>query len=378
MDSSHWIRSRTWDSFWIMSGFWIPTLFLLLPANRVKPLTVAVTLLFWMSHRIASLYLGFCVGEYRAVLQARRRYFLGFPLCLLCLLAGFLLIPESVLGLSVIRRFILLAFLDYFLSLYHFSVQHYGVLSLYRGRLVHGQRDRGLLRWDWWVCICVSGIFSIAMDYLNGEFNDYGIFDHQPLLSQSAMTELKLGLTVLVLLAWGVTIRKYVQKSQGIARILYFSTLCYLTIVSFYLAPLLYFFAVQMQHWFVSLGLTTHMAANSRFELRADKNASWYRPWVWLNARAFGPLLVLAVMSVCLTPMLEADYFIIHNFDTEAVTIQGLLVQIQDSAWIYVFGYLAIFSSFLHYIYDRGVFRLSDPLTRKTALPLLMPVGSKE
>src|SRR6185436_18362037 len=103
MDSSHWIRSRTWDSFWIMSGFWIPTLFLLLPPDRVKPLTIAVTLLFWISHRIASLYVGFCVGEYREVLQARRRYFLGFPLLLLFLLAVFLLIPESVFGLSLIR-----------------------------------------------------------------------------------------------------------------------------------------------------------------------------------------------------------------------------------------------------------------------------------
>jgi hypothetical protein len=271
----------------------------------------------------------------------------------------------------LVRRFVLLAFLDYFLSLYHFSVQHYGVLSVYRGKLSHGQRDRGLLRWDWWVCICVSGVFSVAMDYLNGEFDEFEIFNHEPLLSQHAMAELKLGLTVLVLLAWALTIRKYVRKQQGLARILYFSTLCYLTIVSFYLEPLLYFFAVQMQHWFVSLGLTTHIAANSRFQPHAEKNASWYRPWAWINARAFGPLLVLALISVCLTPMLEADYFIVHKFDTESVTVQGFLVHLQGSAWIYVFGCLAMFSSFLHYIYDRGVFRLSDPLTRKAALPLL-------
>jgi hypothetical protein len=168
-------------------GFWIPTLILLLPIDKIKPLTVVVTLLFWMGHRISSLYLGFCVGEYREVLQARRHYFLSFPLVLLCLLAAFLLAPESVIPLSLLRRFVLLAFLDYFLSLYHFSVQHYGVLSVYRGRLPHGQKDPGLLRWDWWVCVGVSGIFSIAMDYLNGEFNPYGIFGNAPLLSESAM-----------------------------------------------------------------------------------------------------------------------------------------------------------------------------------------------
>jgi len=355
-----------------MSGFWIPTLCLLFPLDSVKPLTIVITLLFWIGHRISSLYLGFCVGEYRQLLQARRGYFLVFPLCLLCLLAAFLLIPESMLPLSLVQRFILLAFLDYFLSLYHFSVQHYGVLSVYRGRLAHGQKDRTLLRWDWWICIGVSGIFSIVMDYINGELDRFPIFEHAPLLPQTTINGLRLGLTALVLLAWGLTMRKYIQKQQGTARILYFSTLCYLTIASFYLEPLLYFFAVQMQHWFVSVGLTTHMAGNSRFEPQAQPNASWYRPWAWINARALGPLLVLVLISICLTPMLEADYFILHNFETETLTVQGFLVHVEDSAWIYVFGWLAIFSSYLHYIYDRGVFRFSDPLTRETALPLLM------
>jgi hypothetical protein len=277
----------------------------------------------------------------------------------------------------LLQRFVLLAFLDYFLSLYHFSVQHYGVLSVYRGRLPHGQRDPGLLRWDWWVCIGVSGIFSIAMDYLNGEFAPYEIFENAPLLSESAMNGLRLCLSALVVVAWVLTLRKYIQRRQGIARILYLSTLCYLTVVSFYLEPLLYFFAVQAQHWFVSLGLTTHMAANSRFEPRKQSDRPWYRPWAWINARALGPLLVLVLLSIGLTPVLEADYFIVHSFDTEALTVQGLLVHLQDSAWIYVLGGLAMFSSFLHYIYDRGVFRLSDPLTRKVALPLLIPPGQR-
>jgi len=377
MVSSPWIRSRTWDGFWILSGFWIPTLFFFLPMDRAKPLLIVITLLFWIGHRISSLYLGFCVGEYREVLKAKQQYFLGFPLGLLFLLAVFLLIPERVLPLSLPGRFFLLLFLDYFLSLYHFSAQHYGVLSVYRGRLVHGQKDPGLLRWDWWTCIAVSGIFSIAMDFLNGELDDFPIFSHAPLISQSAINELRLGLTAMVLLVGGLTLRKYLQKRQGPGRVLYFSSLCYLTILSFYLEPLLYFFVVQMQHWFVSLGLTTHMAANSRYEPRAEHHSSWYRPWVWINGRAFGPLLVLVLLSVGLTPMLEADYFIRHGFDTETLTVQGFLVRFQDSAWIYVFGGLAIFSSFLHYIYDRGIFRFSDPLTRKAALPLLRPLGDE-
>jgi len=374
MNSSPWIRSRTWDGFWIMSGFWIPTLFLLLPLERAKPLVIAITLLFWMGHRISSLYLGFCVGEYREVLRARRRYFFVLPLVLLGLLTAFLLAPQWVIPLSLIDRFVWLLFLDYFLSLYHFSAQHYGVLSVYRSRLAHGQQDPRILRWDWWVCIGVSGIFSIAMDYLNGGFDDYSIFDHAPLISQATFNALRLGLTSLALLAWGLTMQRYLRKRQGLPRILYFSSLCYLTVLSFYLAPLLYFFVVQMQHWMVSLGLTAHMASNSRFEPKAEPQALWYRAWARINASVWGPLLVLVLFSICLTPWLEADYFILHRFDSEFLTVKGFLDRLQDSAWIYAFGGLALFSSFVHYIYDRGVFRFSNPDTRKAALPLLIPL----
>jgi len=377
MNSSPWIRSRIWDGFWIMSGFWIATLCLLLPEERTKALVIAITLLFWMAHRIASLYLGFCVKEYREVLRARRGYFFGIPLVLLGALAIFLIAPQSVIPLSLTGRFVCLLFLDYFLSLYHFSAQHYGVLSVYRGRLVHGQKDPGLLRWDWWACIGVSGIFSIAMDYLNGGFDDFSLFNHAPLISQAVFEELRLGLTCLVLLAWGLTIHKYLRKRQGLPRILYFSSLCYLTILSFYLVPILYFFVVQMQHWMVSLGLTAHMCSNSRVEVNAEPRASWYRTWGRVNAKVWGPLLVLVLLSIGLTPWLEADYFILHRFDAETLTVAGFLDRLQHSAWIYFFGALALFSSFVHYIYDRGVFRFSDPLTRKASLGLLMPLGKK-
>src|SRR4030095_17108857 len=103
------------------AGFGIRPFFLLLPLAPAKPLVILLTLLFWIGHRISSLYLGFCVGEYREVLRARRGYFFQFPLVLLGLLAAFLLLPQSVIPLSLTARFVWLLFLDYFLSLYHFD-----------------------------------------------------------------------------------------------------------------------------------------------------------------------------------------------------------------------------------------------------------------
>ncbi|PKL77091.1 MAG: hypothetical protein CVV27_06915 [Candidatus Melainabacteria bacterium HGW-Melainabacteria-1] len=375
MSVSPWLRSWRWDGFWMLSGFWVPTLLLLLPLAGAEALILTFTLCFWIGHRVSSLYLAWCVGEYQSVLQARRSYFLGLPLLLLGLVMGFLLCPLSLLPMPRLERIILLALADYAFSLYHFSVQHYGVLSVYRSKLPHGQKDPVLLKWDWWMCLAVSGVFTIVIDLANGELKPFELFGAgfgaMPVTDQS-FALLRWGLTALVLLIWGIMLRRYLRQRQGLARILYLSTLCYMTMVSFHVGPLLYFAMVQIQHWFVSLGLTTFMAANSRQPARG-----WYRPWAWINARAFGPLLVLMLLSIGLTPVLEADYYILGQFNAESLTVKGFLTSFGDSIWLYVFGGLAFFSSFVHYLYDRGVFRFSDPLTRQAALSLLRQPESK-
>jgi hypothetical protein len=370
VNPSPWIRSATWDGIWILSGFWVASLFLLLPLNRAQPLILIFTLFFWISHRFSSLYLALCVREYQPVLQSKKGYFLVFPLCLGLALLAFLLCPESILPLSLFNRFLLLGSIDYFFSLYHFSVQHYGLLSVYRGKLPHGQKDPSLLKWDWWVCIAVSGIFSIILDLLYGEWAL--LFGHSkaftPQFSDVTIFGIKAALTGCLVLIWGFTLRVYLQKKQGLARCLYFSSLCYLTLISFYVAPLVYFAMVQIQHWLVALGLSTHMAGNS---LAESPQSRWYKIWTWVNQQRWAPLVVLISLSLFLTPFLEADLYIANHFDSANLSMPYLLQELTASGWIFGLGGLALFSSFLHYIYDRGVFRFSDPFTRKAALTLL-------
>ena len=363
-----WIRSPQWDSFWILSGFWIPTLFLVLPLASSQTLILWLTLSTWIGHRLSSLYLAWCVGEYRAVLQAKPRYFVTWPLLLGVLLMAFVLAPESVIPIPRLGRFLLLGLGDYGFSLYHFAVQHYGVLAVYRSRLPHGQHDPQLLKFDWWVCIGVSGCLGLIMDGVNGELSHLLGVPAPPLWVQGIFPSLQLGLSLIILGVWGLLMRRYVRQQQGSARMLYMSSLCYMGLVSLYVSPLLYFALTQIQHWLVSLGLTTHMAHNSQ-----SVPHPWYRPWALINRQAWGPLLVLVLLSLSLTPILEADYYIAYHFDAESLTVPHFLTQFKDSLWIYLFGGLAFFTSFVHYIYDRGVFRFSDPITRSAALSLLRP-----
>lgn len=376
-----WIHSPRWDSFWILSGFWLPLLFLILPLQSARPLILGLTLALWIAHRLSSLYLALCVAEYRPVLQARKGYFFGLPLLLLGALLLWLLCPVSLLPLPRLERILLLGLGDYFFSLYHFAVQHYGVLSVYRSRLPHGQARPEQLKWDWWLCLGVSGGLSLVMDYLHGDLQELHFFSTQPFIpffgpwSDGQMLLLQLILSLLLLGLWGLNLRRYQRQNQGLARMLYMSALCFMTLASLYLDPLLYFALAQIQHWLVSLGLIGMMAHRSEGTamavIESQWKRGWYGFWAWFNARAWGPLLVLVLLSLLLTPILEADYFISRGFSNDAVVVQGFLEPFRHSLWLWGFGALAFFSSFTHYLYDRGVFRFSDPLTRQAALKLL-------
>lgn len=365
---SPWIRSLKWDSFWILSGFWLPCLFLILPLAQAQMLLIPLILSLWIAHRFASLYVALCVPEYQSVVRAHARYFIVLPAILGIGVAGFLLAPDSWLPISRLGRVLLLVSIDYFFSLYHFSVQHYGVLAVYRSRLPHGQHDPGLLRWDWWLCLSVSGLIGLSLDLAYGEFDPLKALGAETMASDTSLIFIKSVLCLILLIFWLNSLRLYLARQQGLARILYLSSLCWMTAVSLFVNPILYFAILQTQHWLVSLGLTSHMANHSEITKLPSR---WYRLWSRVNAQAWGPLGVLILCSLLLAPWLEADYFIANHFDPAVLTGQSLLLGLKDSLWLYVFASLAFFSAFLHYIFDRGVYRFSDPLTRQAALPLL-------
>jgi hypothetical protein len=368
--SSPWVASLRWDAFWFLSGFWLPVL-ILLPASWSESLIWTLTLFFWIAHRLSSVYLAWCVGEYQPVVQQNKTYFIGLPLLLLVGLSLFLLLPAPFWGgIPRLWRFGLVAAVDYFWSLYHFARQHYGVLAVYRSRQSRSRPSESasaLLRWDWVLCLWVSGVFSLCMDLHYGEFEplrlwqawlggeNTGLWTAQGGLLKSLLSAAVLGF-------WGFTLYYYRQQQQSIARILYASSLCGMTLLSFYVSPLLYFVLLQVQHWLVSLGLTQHMATRSR----AKPSGLWYGGWQRVNALPLGALGVLMLCSVLLMPWLETDAYLVQQLQDPL-----LLARWQENMGLYLLGLLAFWSAGVHYLYDRGVFRFSDPRVRKAALPLL-------
>ena len=304
--SSPWVASLRWDAFWFLSGFWLPLL-VLLPVPWSESILWMFTLLFWIAHRLSSAYLAWCVGEYRTVVQQQKNYFIGLPLLLLVGLGLFLCLPASVFGgLPRLWRFGLLAALDYFWSLYHFARQHYGVLAVYRSRQQRQSTSLSprVLRWDWILCLWVSGVFSLGMDLHYGEFEplrlwhawigaeNTGLWTGQASVFKGLLSAAVIGF-------WSYTLYYYRQQKQSTARGMYASSLCAMTLLSFYVSPLWYFALLQVQHWLVSLGLTQYMASRSRSQI----SGPWYGFWQRVNTLPLGPLGALMACSVLLMPL---------------------------------------------------------------------------
>ncbi|MBF2053719.1 MAG: hypothetical protein IGS03_09690 [Candidatus Sericytochromatia bacterium] len=358
---SPWLRSPAWDGFWLLSGLWLPVLLLLLPDGPAQLLILGLTLCGWLAHRFASVWLALSAAAYRPVLQARPGYFWGLPLLLGASLLLVVFGPDSLWPGSRLQRFAALMLLDYLFSLYHFAMQHYGVLALYRSRLPHGQQNRHLQRMDWWLCLLVSGALALLLDLLHGDLNVFFGLPTPP-VAAPIVGGLRLLLGVAIVSFWGWQSWQYRCQQQGLPRLLYLSSLCGLGLLSLLISPLLYLVLIQIQHWLVALGISGHMLSHSQ---TAGHQRS---PWPALAG--------LVLLSCLLTPVLEADYYILHGFNLEVLAVSGLLAQLSWEPAVYALGCLGLFSSWLHYIYDRGVFRLADPLTRRAALSLLRPADT--
>jgi hypothetical protein len=114
----------------LSSGFWLAAIVLVLPHQQMRWVLMLLTLALWLSHRFSTLYMAYTIPQYRQVVSNQKTRFIVVPIIICGAVCGFLYAPQSIMPLSLTKRFILLACLDFFLSLYHFAMQHYGILAL--------------------------------------------------------------------------------------------------------------------------------------------------------------------------------------------------------------------------------------------------------
>ena len=370
-----WIKSPAWDFVWVLNTLWLGPLVLLLGwghedvrASPVDALFFVLAVPLWFGHRVASAWLAYTTPAYRPLLAKQRVRFLIAPSAIALACFAVLLPSESVLPMPLLERVVWLAVLDYLLVSYHFAAQHFGLLSLYRARA--GRASEAMTRrLDRWFALVVGGGFVVLANILAGSvaFQDRWI---DPLLGQAlsdtfvrALRDASIAIVVsLAALVLSVELRSRRPSVPRVAYLLCVSTVVLLSFVN----PFVFLVLWSVQHWSAAMGLVS-LAASGGVQA---SGVHWQRLLAPINRRAWAVLLVLAVVSVLLLPLLEVEA--VSDEYAYADRIFGAVaVWLRFSPFVPALLALGFATSFIHYVLDRAAFRFSSPDVRQAARGLL-------
>src|SRR4029078_12150774 len=137
--------------------------------------------------------------------------------------------------------------------------------------------------------------------------------------------------------------------------------------------PFMFIVVWSVQHWSAAMGLTS-LAASRGVQSPGD---DWHRFLAPINRRGWAVLLVLAVASTLLLPVLEVEA--VTDEYAYADRIYGEAARwLLSSPFVPSLLALGFASGFIHYLLDRAVFRFSSPDVRQgpRGLPAPARVGT--
>lgn len=374
-----WIKSPAWDLVWVLNALWLAPLILLLAwghddvrAGPVDALFFALTVPLWFGHRVSSAWLAYATPAYRPLLATQRMRFVVAPLAIVVACFALLLAPESVLPMPLTERVLWFAVLDYLLVSHHFAAQHFGLLSLYRARAGRAS-DVVARRLDRWFALVVGGGFVVVAEALAGSiaFHDRWI---DPLLgagwSDVFARMLRDGGIVSVAILTALMLRVELRSQRAsLPRVAYVIGVSAMVLFAFLARdPFLFIVLWSVQHWSAAMGLASLAASGGA----QAPGAHWQRLLAPINRRSWAVLLVLAVISALLLPVLEVEG--VTDEYAYADRIYGAAAQwLRSSPFVPALLALGFATGFIHYLLDRAAFRFSSPDVREAARGLLQP-----
>jgi len=376
-NSTRWIKSPAWDLVWVLNALWLaPLVFMLARGHehvRTSPvdfLFFAFTVPLWLGHRFSSAWLAYATPAYRPLLAKQRLRFVVVPMAVAIACFAVLLAPENVLPMPLTERVVCLAVVDYVFVSHHFAAQHFGLLSLYRSRAGRAS-DPVARRLDRWYALLVGGGLVVLAQALAGSiaFQDRWV---DPLLGASGadMFASALGdgsvvlVVVLTALMLSVELR---SRRPSLPRVAYVASVSAMVLVAFLARdPFLFLVLWSVQHWSAAMGLASLAASGGP---RAS-DGFCQRLLRQINRRGWAVLLVLAVVSTLLLPVMEVE-----AVSTEYVYADRIFGNaawwLRSSPFVPALLALGFASGFIHYLLDRAAFRFSSPDVRQAAHALL-------
>jgi hypothetical protein len=379
-----WIKCPAWDLVWILNALWLAPLVLLLARGhddvRVSPvdgLFFALAVPLWFGHRVSSAWLAYATPAYRPLLAKQWLRFVLAPIAIVMACFGLLLAPESVLPVPLTERVVWLAVLNYLLVSYHFAAQHFGLLSLYRARAGRAS-EPSTRRLDRWFSLVVGGGFVVVAEALAGSiaFQDRWI---DPLLgaggADAFARTLRDGGIVFVVILTALMLRVELRSQRpSLPRVAYVLGISAMVLFAFLARdPFLFIVLWSVQHWSAAMGLASLAASGGAEEPRTHLQ----RLLAPINRRGWAVLLVLAVISALLLPVLEVEAVADEYVYADRI-FGDVAWWLRSSPFVPALLALGFATSFIHYLLDRAAFRFSSPDVRHAARGLLQSRLSRE
>jgi hypothetical protein len=248
-----WIRNAWWDSFWILSG--LPLALGLLLLSPSIYLTLALVMLLEHAHFLSPMTLAWSHTDFRGLMLRRPMKFIGVPILLVVTTTtiGILtsrFVPDLNLDIGLRVRvydfadykqpFVMLVVLYFLWNSYHFAMQNFGVLTIYRMKSGSGNR-----RTDMIYCLGVQIASSIM------------VFSRILELDRGVMKGFYITVGLLGVLAM------LLRENRWSPRIPFI--LANAVALMFFMESILWGFAIwSVNHWLVALGLSSHVYAVHR------------------------------------------------------------------------------------------------------------------
>jgi hypothetical protein len=331
-----WIRNPWWDGFWLLSG--LPLGFLLLVLahfNSTLPLAFFATALLSMGHAIAPICLAWGHSDFRPLLRARPIKHIACPILMLLLGAGVGIVMHvyyptfhadfrALAGISVIddlaNPFAPMMLFYLLWNAFHFGKQNYGVMSIYRRKAAVSdplQRHIDLI----FCCFTTWATMSIPIVPALAKMV------HGMIGWPAAHPFLDAIEAICVMGTFIVTAAMLVRERRNgwcVPRVLFIVTCSFGFVASFWF-DVWAIAIVMINHWLVAIGLSSHVYSVHR------------------HCSSSVVALVLIIVGVAMFALLF-------------ISVPPLAVKVTFPA----LG-LRIGIGFVHFLYDRWVYKLSDP-----------------
>lgn len=385
------LESPYWDSFWILNGLWLLLVIIFLLSSNLDPLYLSKfvfwgLLFFWGGHIFSPFITAWSIPEFRTRMIDRKVIYIFRPMALLF---GVVIIttigvkfsgelfPDSLMG--HLQPHILIIYLFLLWNTWHFSAQHFGVLSLYRYRQgVRAEKQRSIDRYYTVAMTCV--LLPIAW-YTQSQVLG-PLFLHLPLPEPQGLLA-QFNIVISILLCLAMLVNEFRQGRKFFPRGAYILTIALqpiLASVSYIIFNAILF---SLSHWIIAIALSGRILAN-QFAPQSETGQKKSSP---SHIDIFHTMVAgLLLLSIPMYYLFWSDDIMGHiAHDTYQYISSGfqadgakVLMEIEGTTIVGVLVGLYFGLSFVHFYYDRALYSFRNSDVRKIVAPRLFGRLSKQ